>query len=85
MWNAHASNRHLLETGERYLVHTIAVVVGFVLMIVGLAMGVTMVLLPIGLPLGLGGLVLFAWGLCFASPREGTRGTAAPENRGSSD
>lgn len=69
---ADGSNRHLLESSERFLGHTIAVVVGFVLMIVGLGMGVTMVLLPIGLPLGLGGLVLFAWGMCFAAPRKET-------------
>ena len=68
----HASHRHLLETGERFLAHTIAVFVGLVLMIVGLGMGVTMVLLPIGLPLGLGGLVLLAWGLYFAPPRKET-------------
>ncbi len=85
MWNAHASDRHLLQTGERFLGHTIAVVAGFVLMIVGLAMGVTMVLLPIGLPLGLGGLVLFLWGLCFAAPPEGTTEPAASESQGSSD
>jgi hypothetical protein len=72
MRDVHASNRHLLETSERFVGHTIAVVVGFVLMIVGLGMGVTMVLLPIGLPLGLGGLVLFAWGLCYAAPRKET-------------
>ena len=63
MKEAHASGRHLVETGERILAHTIAVAVGFVLMMVGLGMGVTMVLLPIGLPLGLGGLLLLVWGL----------------------
>jgi hypothetical protein len=63
MRDDHASVRHLVETGERFLGHTLAVVVGFVLMVVGLAMGVTMVLLPIGIPLGLVGLLLFLWGL----------------------
>ncbi len=72
MMDTHAFNRHLLQTGERIVGHTIAVVVGLVLMIVGLGMGVTMVLLPIGLPLGLGGLVLFAWGLCFSTRRKET-------------
>ena len=65
----HDSGRHLLETGERFLGHTVAVLVGLMLMIVGLAMGVTMVALPIGIPVGLGGLLLFIWGLCFAAPR----------------
>ena len=67
-----ASGRHLLQTGERFLGHTIAVLVGLVLMIFGLAMGVTMVALPIGIPVGLGGLLLFIWGLCFAAPRAQT-------------
>jgi hypothetical protein len=69
---AHASNRHLVETAERLLGHTIAVVVGLVLMIVGLGLGVTMVLLPIGLPLGLAGILLCMWGLCWAAPSKQT-------------
>jgi hypothetical protein len=72
MKEAHASQRHLLEVGERFLGHAIAVAVGFVLMVVGLGMGVTMVLLPIGLPLGLAGLLLLLWGLFFAAPRKQT-------------
>ena len=51
---------------------SIAVVLGVILMISGLAMGVTMVLLPIGIPLGLGGLLLCIWGLFYAAPREQT-------------
>src|SRR5215472_16442307 len=72
MKTEHASGRHLLQTGERFLGHTIAVLVGLMLMIVGLALGVTMVALPIGIPVGLGGLLLFIWGLCFAAPRTQT-------------
>jgi len=72
MKEAHASERHLLESGERILAHTIAVALGFVLMMVGLGMGVTMVLLPIGLPLGLVGLLLFVWGMFSAAPRKQT-------------
>ena len=72
MKTEHASGRHLLQIGERVLGHTIAVLVGLMLMIVGLAMGVTMVALPIGIPVGLGGLLLFIWGLCFAAPRTQT-------------
>jgi hypothetical protein len=70
MKDAHASDRHLLQTGERFLGHTLAVVAGLVLMIVGLAMGVTMVLLPIGLPVGLAGLLLCMWGLFVAAPSQ---------------
>ena len=36
---------------------------GFVLMVVGLGLGVTMIMLPIGLPVGLIGVMLFLWGL----------------------
>ena len=63
MKDIHASDHHLLNSGGRFLGHTVAVVLGFLLMIVGLGMVVTMVLLPIGLPLGLAGLVLCMWGL----------------------
>jgi len=66
------SNRHLLKTGERFIGHTIAVVLGVLLMIVGLGLGVTMVALPIGLPLGLGGLLLCMWGLYWAAPSKQT-------------
>jgi hypothetical protein len=63
MRDVHALGRHLVQAGERFFEHTMAVVVGFVLMIVGLAMGVTIVLLPIGVPMGLVGLLLFISGL----------------------
>jgi hypothetical protein len=72
MKDTHASNRHLLETGERFLGHSIAAVAGLVLMMIGLGMGVTIVLLPIGLPVGLAGLGLLMWGLWFAAPRKPT-------------
>lgn len=49
--------------GARILGHTIAIIVGFALMVIGLALGVTMVLLPIGLVVGLIGVLLFVWGL----------------------
>jgi hypothetical protein len=68
MKNANDSNRQMLKTGERVIGHTIAVVLGVLLMIAGLGMGVTMVLLPIGLPLGLAGLVLCMWGLYWSVP-----------------
>jgi hypothetical protein len=70
MKSEHAA-RHLLETGERVLGHTIAIVAGIILMAVGLALSVTMVLLPIGLPVGLGGVLLFAVGLRWKSQSAG--------------
>ena len=55
--------RRLLEAGERILVHLAAVALGFVLMVVGLGLGVTMVMLPVGLVVGLLGALVFVWGL----------------------
>ena len=55
--------RRWLEKTELILGHVAAVVVGFVLMVVGLALGVTMIMLPIGLLVGLIGVMLFVWGL----------------------
>jgi hypothetical protein len=66
---SHASGRNLLVFGGRLLGHSLAVIVGFALMIVGVGMGVTMVLLPVGIPVGLLGLLLFVWGLYARSPR----------------
>ena len=55
--------RRWLEKTELILAHLAAVAVGFVLMVVGLGLGVTMIMLPIGLPVGLIGVMLFLWGL----------------------
>jgi len=40
-----------------------AVIVGFVLMVVGLALGVTMIMLPAGIVIGLIGVAMFVGGL----------------------
>ena len=45
------------------LEHTAFVIVGFVLMILGLGLGVTMIMLPVGLVVGLLGLAMFIGGL----------------------
>jgi hypothetical protein len=55
--------KSLTALGGQILGHTIAIMVGFALMIIGLALGVTMVLLPIGLVVGLSGVLVFGWGL----------------------
>ena len=47
----------------RLLEHAAAVVLGFVLMIVGLGLGVTMIMLPVGLVIGLLGVAIFVGGL----------------------
>ena len=46
-----------------FLGHVAAVVLGFVLIIVGMAMGVTMVLLPAGVAIGLLGVALVVAGV----------------------
>ena len=56
-------DNQLMAGAGRVVGHLIAVVVGLVLMIAGVAMGVTMVLLPFGIPIGLVGLFFFIWGL----------------------
>ena len=47
-----------------FVEHTLAILAGFVLMVVGLGLSVTMVLLPVGLVVGLAGLALFIGGMC---------------------
>jgi hypothetical protein len=46
-----------------FLGHVAAVVLGFVLIIVGMGMGVTMVLLPVGIVIGLLGVALVVGGV----------------------
>jgi hypothetical protein len=53
----------LVRKTESLIGHVAIAVVGFVMMIIGLAMGVTMVLLPIGIVVGLLGLLIFIGGL----------------------
>ena len=55
--------RHVLTMTGHFLGHVAAVVLGFVLIIVGLAMGVTMVLLPAGIVIGLAGVALVVGGV----------------------
>lgn len=54
---------HVWRGIARLLEHTIAVVVGLVMMIVGLALGVTMIMLPVGLVIGLLGVAIVIGGL----------------------
>jgi hypothetical protein len=56
-------HRPWVQTTESVLGHIAALVVGFVMMIVGLAMGVTIVLLPVGIVIGFLGLAIFIAGL----------------------
>jgi hypothetical protein len=58
-----ASVHHLWDIGVQVLEHAAAVFLGFVLIVVGLALGVTMIMLPVGVPLGLIGVLLVVGGL----------------------
>ena len=65
--------RKLIQAGERFVWHVVAVVAGFVLMVIGLALGVTMVLLPVGIVVGIAGVLIFIWGLFGDLGRDGAR------------
>jgi hypothetical protein len=52
------------------LEHTFFLVAGFVLMVIGLGLGVTMVLLPVGLVIGLLGVAMFVGGLTVRLSRD---------------
>ena len=43
--------------------HALTVFVGFVLMVIGLGLGVTMIMLPVGVVIGLLGFAIFVGGL----------------------
>ena len=61
---AHAvTPTHLWSGVGRFFEHVAAVVIGFVLMVLGLALGVTMIMLPVGVVIGLIGVALFVGGI----------------------
>ena len=68
-----ADRRRWLETAELILGHVVAVIIGFVLMVAGLGLGVTMVMLPVGLVVGLIGVGVFVWGLLGHLGQDGGR------------
>ena len=57
------SAHHFWEISLSVLEHAATVFIGFVLIVVGLALGVTMIMLPVGVPLGLIGVLLVVAGL----------------------
>jgi hypothetical protein len=61
---AHAISTHpVFSRVGRFLEHALAVIVGFIMMVVGLGLGVTMIMLPVGIPIGLMGMAIFIGGL----------------------
>ena len=67
-----STGRELAKEAGQFVGHSLAVAVGFGLMIAGIAMGVTLVMLPVGIPVGLVGLCVFLWGLFGRSPEKQT-------------
>ena len=64
MANTRTSSAHSwLSIAEGVLGHAAALVIGFVMMVVGLALGVTMIMLPVGVVVGLVGAAVFVGGL----------------------
>jgi hypothetical protein len=55
--------RPWLKTTEIALGHLAAVILGFVLMVIGLGLGVTLIMLPAGIVIGLVGVAIFVGGL----------------------
>ena len=56
-------HRPWVRATEGVLWHIVAVIVGFVMMVVGLGLGVTMVMLPVGIVIGLLGVAILVGGL----------------------
>ena len=64
MTHAEASRNHpWLRAVGAVLGHATAVVLGFVMMVIGLGLGVTMIMLPVGIVVGLLGCAILVMGL----------------------
>jgi hypothetical protein len=64
--------RPWVKATEHFVGHVAAIVIGFLMMIAGLGLGVTMIMLPVGVVVGLAGAAVFVAGL-FAPDWFGTR------------
>jgi hypothetical protein len=66
-------HRPWVKATENVLGHIAAIVLGFVMMVIGLGLGVTVIMLPVGVVVGLIGAAIFVGGL-FAriAPRDDT-------------
>ena len=56
-------HRPWIQATESLLGHIAAVIIGFIMMVVGLGLGVTMIMLPVGLVIGLAGVAMVVGGL----------------------
>jgi archaellum biogenesis protein FlaJ (TadC family) len=55
-------HRPWIRATESVLGHVAAVIIGFIMMVVGLGLGVTMIMLPVGLVIGLAGVAMVVGG-----------------------
>ena len=63
MARAQLWDRPWVRTTESILGHVAAIIIGFVMMVVGLGLGVTMIMLPAGIVIGLLGAAILVGGL----------------------
>ncbi len=56
-------SKELAKGAGLLVVHVAAIVVGFILMMLGIGLGVGLVTLPVAIPIGFAGLFVFLWGL----------------------
>jgi hypothetical protein len=73
-----STSQELVRAAGRGLVHLGAIVVGFIMMIMGVAMGVTVVMLPAGIAVGIAGLFVFLWGI-FGRAQRATKTSETPQ------
>jgi len=59
----HSVSQELVKGTGRFVAHVLSLVAGIILIVAGIAMGVTIAMLPIGIPIGFLGLALFMWAL----------------------
>jgi hypothetical protein len=59
----HWWNRNWIKKTEYLFAHAAAIVAGAIMMVIGLALGVTMIMLPVGIVIGLAGVAMFVGGL----------------------
>ena len=64
-------NTHrLTRTGSNIALHTLALLAGVILVILGLGLGMTIWGLLLGIPIGLAGVLLWLWGLASRAAME---------------
>ena len=58
------ARRHWVMATASVLGHVAALLIGFVMMVVGMGLAVTVIMLPVGLVVGLLGVAVFVEGVC---------------------